>query len=58
MCDVKHAGSMKVLHLDVDSRVLRWEMPKGYDDQSDNDACENVVSVQKNSMQLISTFKR
>nr|XP_024386396.1 uncharacterized protein LOC112287553 isoform X3 [Physcomitrium patens]XP_024386398.1 uncharacterized protein LOC112287553 isoform X3 [Physcomitrium patens] len=51
-------GSMKVLHLDVDSRVLRWEMPKGYDDQSDNDACENVVSVQKNSMQLISTFKR
>lgn len=50
MCDVKYVGSMKVLYFDVDFRVLRWEMLKGYDDQSDNDVCENVVFVQKNSM--------
>jgi len=56
--EMKQAGSVKVLHRDVDSKVLRWETPKGYDDQSDSDSCANVVQVQRHCLQLICTFKR
>lgn len=55
---MKHADGMNVLNLEVDSKVLRWESPQGYDDQGDIDACVNVVPVQQHCLQLISTFKR
>ncbi|KAG0553297.1 hypothetical protein KC19_12G000100 [Ceratodon purpureus] len=51
-------GDIKVLHPEVDSKVLRWESPRGYDDQSDSDACANVVPIQQHCLQLINTFKR
>ena len=52
------AGDTKVLHPEVDSKVLRWESPRGYDDQCDSDACANVVPIQQDILLLISSFKR
>ena len=56
--EMKLVGDTKVLHHEVDSKVLRWELPQGYDDQRDSDVCANVVPVQQHCLQLISTFKR
>ena len=55
---MKEAGEMNILPLEADSKVLRWESPRGYDDRSDSDACANVVPIQQHCLQLISTFKR